>query len=145
MTRGNLSRFVVTLLVVANWLSFAHAQSSSPLEDPPQSATQTTAEALKKLDQLVEQNRQLEKQNRELMDQIEILRRGLANEAAEPPEAIQKEQQPASARVPANQSGPSSAQAGTQVPAPAAGGADVPSGQEYGRNTTWNLYEPGRG
>lgn len=145
MIRRNLSRFGVTFLVAANWLSFAYAQSSTPQQDPPQSATQTTAEALKKLDQLVEQNRQLEKQNRELMDQIEILRRGLANEAAETPEAIQKEQQRASASVPANQSGPSSAQAGTQVPAPAAGGADVPSGQEYGRNTTWNLYEPGRG
>jgi hypothetical protein len=64
MIRRNLSRFGVTFLVAANWLSFAHAQSSTPQQDPPQSATQTTAEALKKLDQLVEQNRQLEKQNR---------------------------------------------------------------------------------
>ena len=145
ITGRNLLRFGLTALVAANSLSLAHARSSTPQEDPPQSATKDTADVLKKLDQLLEQNRLLEKQNRELVDQIEILRRALANETAKAPEAMQKEPEPASASLPANQSGSSSVPAVTQVPASAAGGADVPSGREYGRNTAWNLYEPGKG
>jgi hypothetical protein len=59
-------------------------------------------------DQLMEQNPQLEKHNRELMDQIEILRRGLANEAANTQGTVQKEPEQASTSLPANQSGSSS-------------------------------------
>jgi hypothetical protein len=49
--------------------------------NPPASPTDTT-ETIRKIDQLVEQNKQLEKQNQELLTQIESLRRGLAQQAA---------------------------------------------------------------
>jgi len=43
MIRRNLSHFGVTLLIAANWLSFAHAQSSTPQQDPAQSASGSTS------------------------------------------------------------------------------------------------------
>ncbi|HXY52205.1 MAG TPA: hypothetical protein VEI01_22345, partial [Terriglobales bacterium] len=49
---------------------------------------------LTKLDQLVEQNGQLEKQNRELMDQIQSLRRVLAQESGAKDKAIETETEP---------------------------------------------------
>jgi hypothetical protein len=49
---------------------------------------------LKKIDQLVEQNSQLEKQNRELMEQIKVLRQSLNAQTAAPPAAAQSEAAP---------------------------------------------------
>ena len=55
--------------------------SSSKGADP---APLDTADVLRQVDKLVEQNRQLENVNRELMDQISVLRRALAeNSVAE--------------------------------------------------------------
>lgn len=47
----------------------------------PTPQAENASELLKKLDQLVEQNGQLERQNRELMDEIQSLRRVLAEQA----------------------------------------------------------------
>jgi cell division protein FtsB len=85
-------RLCLILLVIASCPGFANAQAASPAQDSSQS---NTTEVLKKIDQLVEQNRQLEKQNRELMEQIESLRQGLTAQAGTVPQAQAQAQQPA--------------------------------------------------
>jgi len=47
--------------------------------------TQPAADVLKKIDQLVDQNRKLEEQNRELMTQINALRQSIAGQTRPPP------------------------------------------------------------
>jgi len=159
------------------WVLFAGVvcgPSSVLAQNTPQTensvtTVQNASEALTKLDQLVEQNRQLEKQNQELMNQISSLRQFLAKQSGVVPEAILREPgavNPAVAETPLNReeeaessshvlpkpSGPggppqdNSAQSSTDNGQQAAvENPDPESGQEYGRNTTWNLYEPGRG
>jgi hypothetical protein len=93
----------------------ANAQTAAPPQDNSRTNGQSTTEALRKIDQLVEQNGQLEKQNRELvehngqvekqnrelMDQIESLRHSLGGQATEPPPAEQKETEPVPGTEPA--------------------------------------------
>src|SRR6516225_1375612 len=69
------------------------------------SAQQNTADVLKTIDQLVEQNRQLEKQNQQLMEQIGALRQALANDANRSPTAPPSPTSAASAQEPAKQTG----------------------------------------
>jgi hypothetical protein len=73
---------------------FARSQTATP-QAGDSSADQSASESLKKLDRLVEQNSQLEKQNRELMDQIESLRRVLAKQAGTEAETGDKQNEPA--------------------------------------------------
>src|SRR5579883_355706 len=70
---GAIVRSVVMTLAVPD-AGFLSAQSGNP----PQ---QDTQEILKTIDRLVEQNRKLEQQNRELMDQIESLRQSIARQS----------------------------------------------------------------
>src|SRR5258707_6154879 len=58
-------RFCLTLFACAACFHSAIAQTTAPQTD-----NETASELLKKLNQLVEQNGKLEKQNRELMEQI---------------------------------------------------------------------------
>ncbi len=58
--------------------SFANGQSADSVGPDPKINPPTTDEVLKKVDRLVQQNEQLEKQNRELMDQITSMRQALA-------------------------------------------------------------------
>jgi len=67
----------VILLAALCCSSLARAQSAAAQTDSTQSDINSPAAMLHALDQVVEQNRQLEKQNRELMDQIDSLRRSL--------------------------------------------------------------------
>jgi hypothetical protein len=83
------------LLIACVTLGQAHAQAAIPHEDDHRADTENTSETLKKLDRLVEQNNELEKQNRELMDQIQSLRQILAKQAAATPEASEKVPEPA--------------------------------------------------
>ncbi len=104
-------RFLLILLVVAWCSELAHGQASEgPAVGNESAAPPTTAEVLKKVDQLVQQNQLLEKQNRELMDQITTMRQVLtakpSDEAAQAEaeaqalrQAIAKETQPAVAEV----------------------------------------------
>ncbi|MGA3211116.1 MAG: hypothetical protein ABSD20_07390 [Terriglobales bacterium] len=62
----------------------ANAQTAGPQGTAPVIDTQAAADLLKKLDQLVEQNTRLEQQNKELMDQIEAMRKLLAAPAGTP-------------------------------------------------------------
>lgn len=89
-----------TLLLAANLAGIAGAQQ----------ATASTADILKTIDQLVEQNKQLEKQNKELLDQIDALRQSLTTTAAVPqaapstppePTAVSPQQENASSGNPA--------------------------------------------
>src|SRR5579884_3406443 len=61
--------------------SLASAQSASGQTDSKPADANSPAAILRALDQVVEQNRQLEKQNRELMDQIQSMRQVLAKQA----------------------------------------------------------------
>ncbi len=85
---------VFLILFVATFCSgLANAQSATPQEDSTNSDATAPPQLLHALDKLVEQNRQLEKQNRELMDQIDSLRQVLANQAAPPPEKQRKKKE----------------------------------------------------
>jgi hypothetical protein len=103
------------LLIACVTLGQAHAQAAIPHEDDYRADAENAnaSETLKKLDRLVEQNNELEKQNRELMDQIQSLRQILAKQAAATPGASEKVPEPANitavAKAP-QQSGPSNGQ-----------------------------------
>src|SRR3982074_40904 len=83
------------ILSLATWCSsLAIAQSTTPQTVSANTDTQNPSQLLHALDQLVEQNGQLEKQNRELMNQIASLRQVLAKQAGAT-DATQKEAVPA--------------------------------------------------
>ena len=85
LTVMTISRLLFTFLV-AMWPGFTMGQTIGAQSDDPVTGTQNTAETLKRLDQLVEQNQQLEKQNRELILQIQTLRQVLAGQVAGAPQ-----------------------------------------------------------
>lgn len=68
----------LTLLIAAMWGS-GYAQTPTAVTDAATSAPKNTAELLSKVDQLVEQNGRLEKQNKELMEEINSLRQFLVS------------------------------------------------------------------
>ena len=69
---------------------FVNAQTLASRADTSTAGGQSASEVLKKLDQLVEQNRQLEHQNRQLMDQIVSYRQVLVQQAGYESEAADK-------------------------------------------------------
>jgi hypothetical protein len=83
----------VALFIAASAASFAWAQAPAP------ASSSDNAETLKALDQVIEQNRKLEQQNRELMEQINNLRQKLAAQptAGQPGAAQPVASQPAAA------------------------------------------------
>jgi hypothetical protein len=126
----------LVLAVLASWPIAASAQTESdgPNGETVMSAqSQNTSDILNKVDQLVEQNKQLEKQNQELIDQIQVLRQRLVTPSGKVPESDQTAQPPvltsAVASIPA--SGESDRPADTQTIA------------EAGRK--WGTYTPGLG
>ena len=79
------------LLTVTALATLAGAQAPAAQNNEAATTVTNAPELLKKLDQLVEQNKKLESQNQELMSEIESLRRGLAKEVASSPEPKEKE------------------------------------------------------
>ncbi len=75
-------------LVVACCTCLANGQAT-PQEEHATNASGDSSQALHAIDQLVDQNRRLEQQNRELMDQIASLRRTLSTEAGKVTETVQ--------------------------------------------------------
>jgi hypothetical protein len=69
-----------SLLFLVGW--FANAQSTNAPGNAANADNQTAYDTLQEIDRLIEQNARLERQNRELMQQIEVLRRVLAQQAA---------------------------------------------------------------
>jgi hypothetical protein len=74
--------YVVLICLCA--LSTASAQTDVVTPTQPSSDGQNTSDKLKLIDRLVEQNAQLEKQNKELMEQIQSLRQGLTQKERSP-------------------------------------------------------------
>ena len=78
---------VAVLLVLLTGVPDTNAQATNaqatnlqptiPQRDDPRVKAQVTPEILNNIDRLVEQNKELEKQNRQLVDQIEVLRQAL--------------------------------------------------------------------
>src|SRR5260370_5148117 len=62
----------------------ANAQSAAAVTDNATNTAKDASKLIGKLDQLVEQNRRLEKQNQELMEEINALRRFLPKQPASP-------------------------------------------------------------
>src|SRR5580658_4384190 len=74
------SILLTTVAVVAICSGLARSQTATP-QTVSSTTDESASESLKNLDRLIEQNSQLEKQNKELMDQIGSLRRVLAKQA----------------------------------------------------------------
>ncbi len=86
---GVRDRAVLSIsLVVACCTCLANGQAT-PQEEHATNASGDSSQALHAIDQLVDQNRRLEQQNRELMDQIDSLRRTLSTEAGKVTETVQ--------------------------------------------------------
>ena len=77
ITRARL----LPLALALGMASYGMAQGGDPQQEPPAHGTQDTTDELNKLDRLIEQNKQLENQNRELITEIESLRGVLAQQS----------------------------------------------------------------
>jgi uncharacterized protein YlxW (UPF0749 family) len=75
------TRLFASITMFAVCVSLACAQSSVPVTENATETAKTASELLRKIDLLVEHNRQLEKQNQELMDEINSLREFLAKQS----------------------------------------------------------------
>jgi hypothetical protein len=124
---------ICLMFAVVNCFCFAYAQTAPPQEDKARADAQNASTQLKTLDNLVQQNADLEKQNRVLMEQIESLRQVLAQRAGVPPESTQKETEPAADTFPPTseplKSGEAKAEASLSNEAP----------------TKWSVYTPNQG
>jgi len=94
-TMASRSLFAVIFFVATCCSNLANAQSTAPQNGNSDSAAMDPSQLLHALDRLVEQNRQLEKQNHELMDQIDSMRQVLAKQTTGATDATQKEAGPA--------------------------------------------------
>jgi hypothetical protein len=72
---------LLPLALALGLASYGMAQGGDPQQEPPNHGKQDTTDELEKLDRLIEQNKQLENQNRELMTEIESLRGVLAQQS----------------------------------------------------------------
>ena len=100
------SSFLLMLAVVLICSGLARSQTATPQTDGS-TTDQSASESLKTLDRLVEQNSQLEKQNQELMDQIESLRRVLAKQTGAEVETSKNSEEPkATAKLTSSEEGP---------------------------------------
>src|SRR5215475_4840310 len=85
------SRWIATswilalLFLSATCANYARAQSGPRVDNSSPSNAESAADTLRTVDRLIEQNRRLEQQNQELMNQLEKLRAVIARQAnAEP-------------------------------------------------------------
>lgn len=74
-------RFCASLIVLAVCGSLACAQGGVPVTENAAETAKSASELLNKIDLLVEHNRRLEKQNQELMEEINSLRQFLAKQS----------------------------------------------------------------
>jgi hypothetical protein len=90
-----LLKSLLMLLAMAGSSDFANPQTPASQLDNPTAPSQNASELLKTLDRLAEQNRQLEKQNQELMNQIVSFRQILTRQAGAVSEATDGINEPA--------------------------------------------------
>jgi len=81
---------VLSILLIAACCTCLANGQATPQEEHATNAAGDSSQVLHTLDQLIEQNHRLEQQNRELMDQIDSLRRTLAKEPAKATETVQE-------------------------------------------------------
>src|SRR5215469_11813442 len=102
MTRASwIAAFWILELVLlsATCANYANAQSSQKADNNPPSSTESTADTLRTIDQLVEQNRKLEQQNQELMNQLQKLRAVIARQASAEPDSSSNAATPGAANA----------------------------------------------
>jgi hypothetical protein len=77
------------VLLSATCANYANAQSAPKVDSSSRSpsSTESPVDTLKTIDQLVEQNRKLEQQNQELMNQLQKLRAVIAGQASREPDS----------------------------------------------------------
>jgi len=146
--RKLLLLWVLYVLFSGSGAVFAQTPTKDEASANPQS--RVAAVVLKKVDQLVQQNEQLEKQNHELMAEIESLRQLLAQQTAASP-ALSKGGSPASANsvvAPADSANKQTAQQSGQTSMPTQGDNDdktlLPQASQ-GNNAIFGEFNPGRG
>jgi len=128
----------------------AYAQTSPAVTENATRSSKTTSELLTKLDQLVEKNQQLEKQNRELLDEISALRKFLAQTTPGSPTGSTNELAASASSTDAQQNPPKNQTAGGagRVSTPAQGDEDdktlLPQASE-GNPAIFGEFNPGRG
>ena len=128
-------RFLFMLVVLAACSVYTSAQTNAAGTSNPTTEAQSTAEVLNKIDQLVEQNKALENQNQELVEEIEVLRRSLAKQTTGTPGATGPETAPAKGSTTTTER----AQQGQQQQVP----ADTSAAQE--EPYKWGTYTPNLG
>lgn len=75
---------IPALFLALCWVGHANGQAAPNSQDNSPRTQQSTADVLKTIDKLVEQNSQLERQNLELMEEIDSLRRRLSTQPGAP-------------------------------------------------------------
>jgi hypothetical protein len=97
--RRATSRGWVLAFAVVCSAQFAQAQTAAPVTDAATSSAKNASELISKVDQLVEQNRRLEKQNKELIEQINVLREFLGRQSGSGAAALPRGGEPAVSAV----------------------------------------------
>jgi hypothetical protein len=82
---------LLLMLLLSCCSDFANAQSAAAVTDNATNTAKNASDLIDKLDRLVEQNHQLEKQNQALMEEINSLRQFLPKQAASPTGAVPKD------------------------------------------------------
>jgi hypothetical protein len=90
-----VSNCVLTLAILACGASSCFAQIPVAVTETAANSTKDSVELLRTLDKLVEQNHQLEKQNKDLMDQITALRELFAKQSGPGAAGVPKQPEPA--------------------------------------------------
>ena len=132
MAASRVASALLAVAVLSSTRAVAQDSVSAAKDRPTQSDNAT--EVLKKIDQLMQQNKQLEKQNSDLVNQIEALRRILANQTAAEGEPSENLVEPATS--------PKTAQDSQPTEEPQATAKITSSGDEP---TKWGSYTPNLG
>ncbi len=144
-------KFLLVLCVLASGSCAAFAQTTPKEETSANAQAQVTSDVLKKVDQLVQQNKQLDKQNHELLAEIESLRQLLAQQTSVS-STSSKDGSTASANsvvAPANSANKQTAQSPGQASTPPTQGESddktlLPQASQ-GNNAIFGEFNPGRG
>ncbi len=139
-----IARLFLVLSAITAGHAFADAQTTASQAGNNAEAV-SPAELLKKLDQLVDQNGQLEKQNKELMDQIAAMRQMLAKQAGTSPQDLEKVTADATpSRTPENTTaGAASTLTGSSEAKTQQASATLASGKE--KSNFWSPYTLNQG
>jgi hypothetical protein len=136
--------FGLAMTVVPGTASIAQMPPAN-IATAPGNTPVNSSDVLKAIDQLTEQNRQLEKQNQQLMEQITVLRRALAAQQPQSPQAVESAASPpAPAQVTATIATPKPVEESSSTqPTPSA--VRVEQRNKPEEEKTWGKYTPNLG